>query len=161
MLNIQVKTTFPRINPTVLNTESVKLADRMAAIIVNEFKLSLISYGKIATGKTLQSVKAEFILDSPSRGYYVRHVVADKVWEFIQQGRKAGSKLPPEKALVEWFRANNIPQKAWFPIRLSIARRGIKSRDVQGRALKRSLPAISRAVENASREISKNLLTNA
>jgi hypothetical protein len=158
MIGITTQIHTPRLDLTVVNQEARRTADDIALHLQSQVKLALVRHKKIATGKTLQSVKIERTLDSPSRGVFLRKIVASKVWEFIQQGRRAGGKLPPESAMLEWFKALGIPKGAWFPIRLSIARRGIKPRKIRDKALRDARPYISARSSQAAQYIAKNAI---
>ena len=157
MLKYTAFTEFTPLQQSVVSDEASKLADDIARAVSNEFRLALVFYGKIATSKTIKSVAAEKILDSPTRGVFMRNVVASKVWEFIQNGRLAGKKLPPEAALLEWFKALNIPRRAWFPIRLSIARKGIKPRKLRERALREARQSITESSRLRTDNIKRRL----
>jgi hypothetical protein len=143
---LSFRTTFraPEFKIGAVNQNAAELADKVAETHANNLKIA------IASGKTLGSVHAEAILNSPSRGEFRRSIMAKSSWVYIQMGRRVGAKMPvhvvgtnsrgrpmfePLPAMLSWFRTLNIPRAAWFPIMRAIKRRGIKPRDIQKRAL--------------------------
>jgi hypothetical protein len=104
---------------------------KIAAIILN-FGKSIIKtiettfdrFNKNATGGTIQSLRQAitFEVSKPIE----LDILGDKTFEYIEQGRPAGSKLPPQGALLGWMRARGINLAAEFPIRRAIAENGIR-----------------------------------
>jgi hypothetical protein len=43
----------------------------------------------------------------------------------VEEGRRAGAKMPPQGALLPWMAAVGIPEEAEFVVRRAIARKGI------------------------------------
>lgn len=178
MLEARAVVITPAFKNKPVETESAKLAQELAALYANNFRLALITSKKVATAKTLQSVKIGKTLDSPSRGIFLRNVSAKKSWIFIQRGRRKGGKMPivkgkdgkfqPVPELLEWFAALNIPRKAWFPILRKIARDGIKPKNIQGKMMREARPrqaALAKATGNRIAKqlemtASRNVLTN-
>lgn len=158
MIKVDSQFRPPELDFKVLNRESKSAADDITQFLRRQFKLALIRNRKVVTGETLQSFEKEFVLDSPSRGIFLRRLIASKVFKFIEEGRKPGGKLPPEKPMIKWFRELNIPKKSWFPIRLSIARKGIKPRKIRQQAIKASLNYIHKRAGKAGVEISKTIV---
>lgn len=54
----------------------------------------------------------------------------------MDEGRKAGSKMPPQGALLPWMTAHDIPESAEFAVRRKIARDGIPAHPFVSRAHK-------------------------
>jgi hypothetical protein len=157
-----------RINHPVLNLAASTLADRLAASGVNAVKLALVQRGKVATANTLRSVRWRAGLFTPgvvSAGHR-REVVADRSWENIVSGRRAGAKMPirvsaqrgkrggklfePLPRMVAYFEAMGIPKNQWFPIMRRFSMRGIMPRPVHHDAhkiLKRSVRLHMEAVK--------------
>lgn len=158
MIGFDAITDIPKPDWKVIDREAKSLADDVSLHVQVQVKLALIRLRAIATGQTLQSVGTEKVLDSPSRAIYIRQIVAKETWRFIQSGRRAGAKMPPEAAMIPWFMALNIPRRAWFPIRLSIARRGIKPRNIVGKALREARPYIAARSKDAGRNIAAHLM---
>lgn len=157
MLDFQAEVNAPVIDWPLVNREAKSLADDLALHVQMQMKLALIRMGAVATGKTLRSIEKENTLDSPSRVMYMRNIVGSSVWQYIQMGRRPGGKMPPESAMLEWFKVFNIPRRAWFPIRLSIARRGIKPRKIIELGLRNSRPYIAARSQDAGRNIERGL----
>lgn len=148
------------------------LATRVAETHANNLKIALTRARAIATGKTINSVRMQFVLDSPARGEFRRAVTARDTWFYIMVGRRAGGKLPvhvvgtdakgkpmfePLPALQEWFQALGIPRPRWFPILWAIKRRGVKPRDIQKRMMRESRPRMFTLVAFYTEQIAKDL----
>lgn len=168
--DFKVITITPALSNRPVQIESARLAQRLASLYKNNFKLALINVGALATGKTLKSVVVGFTLDSPSRGLYRRNVSARRTWVFIQKGRKKGGKLPVRKVgdkyepvpeLKEWFLALNIPRNAWLPIMKKIVRDGVKPRDIVGRMMRTSKPRKGLLLKETARNIASELVKTA
>jgi len=97
-----------------------RFANRVIEIIKNIF----IAKGKNATGQTLGSLRADvtFEIDKAVE----LDIFGDKVFEYINDGRRAGAKMPPEGVLLNWMQARGIPESAEFAIRKAIAKNGIE-----------------------------------
>lgn len=54
----------------------------------------------------------------------------------VDQGRKPGSKMPPQGALLPWMAAHGIPESSEFAVRAKIARDGIPAHPFVSRAHK-------------------------
>lgn len=64
---------------------------------------------------------------------------------YIDKGRKPGARMPPQKPIEAWLKKKGIPLTASFPIRRSIAARGVKPKPF--------LDIIDSELENISNEI--------
>lgn len=103
-----------------------QLRNRLKAlgdVIIDIIKKVFIQRGKDATGKTLSSLRQETLFDVNSVAEL--NIYGSKVFEYIEQGRAAGSKLPPQGVLIDWMQARGIPLDKEFAIRKSIADNGI------------------------------------
>lgn len=173
MIGIKTDVIRPQVNANAIPRNAARAADEIAASIVNYVKISLTRNSKIATGRTLKSIAAERVLDSASRGMFIRHVVGSRSWLFIQQGRRAGGKMPvvrvsgvtkkggglfmPAPDLLRWFIAMNIPPARWFQIMRAIARRGIKPVNIRDRAVRESRQRIGEIAGDTARRIAAEL----
>lgn len=156
MFTYEAEVRYPNPDWPVVDREARKAGDDIALHLEVQLKLALIRAKAIATAKTLNSIKADRSSGAESTRFF-RKIVMSEVWKFIYFGRRAGAKMPPEKAMEEWFRALNIPKKAWFPIRLSIARRGIRPRKFIDVALRNAAPYVRDRSRLAGRNIADNL----
>lgn len=185
MFVAEVKFRGVRLDPRAVTRQASLLADKAAASLVNEVKLSLVSYGAIATGKTLRSVRASTGRNRPqalfgvaSTGTFRRSVLAAEGMKYIVSGRRPGAKMPiryvgqnqrggkvfePLPSLLEWFTALNIPREAWFPILRAISRRGIPPKPVPQRAVLAAMPNVRIHATAAARAIANTIVvrTNA
>lgn len=80
-------------------------------------------FGKDATGKTIQSLRSAVEFDLSKQAEI--DLYGAKWIEYINDGRPAGGKMPPQGVLVDWLRARGIALAAEFPIRMAIAENGI------------------------------------
>lgn len=158
MLDFEFKIIHPVFDWTVIQREARKLADDIALHVQSQVKIALIRASAIATGGTLKTVDTVSIPDFDSRLQFMRQIVGSRVIQFIESGRRAGAKMPPEAAMIPWFQALGIPKRAWFPIRLSIARRGIKPRAIREVAIRASRSYIAGRSSNAGMKIAGGLL---
>lgn len=156
----------PVLKADPIKFRSAQLAQEVGSLYANNLRLAIVRKKALATFKTLKSVAVENILNSGSRGLFIRHVTANRTWLNIQFGRRAGLKMPIKKVdnkfepvpeMVEWFLALNIPKAAWFPILRKIARDGIKPRDIQGYAMRQSRTRLSALAAQAGRDIAETL----
>lgn len=95
-----------------------------ATHVIEIVKSVFIAKGKNATGQTLASLRADvtFEIDKAIE----LDIFGDKTFEYIEQGRRAGAKMPPEGVLLNWMQARGIPESAEYAIRKSIAQNGIE-----------------------------------
>jgi hypothetical protein len=157
---------------TVVAQEGERLSKNMSDEYARQLRISLVRARKVATGRTLQSVRSERVLSSPSRMMFQHRVTASRSLIFIVKGRRAGAKMPvtvigtsatgrkifaPVAELVHWFLQLNIPSRAWFPIMRKIAKRGIKPVDVQSLALRRSQPRFTSLLQECVNRIRQRL----
>lgn len=173
MIGFKTDVLRPQVNALAIPRNAAKAADEIAQTVKNQVKLAIVRRSKIATGKTLKSIETERILDSPSRGMFRRHVVGARSWLNIQNGRRAGAKMPvrrisgamkkggglfvPLPEMLEWFLALNIPRARWFPILRAIKKRGIKPVDIRDRAVRESRQMIGGIAGKTARAIAKEL----
>jgi hypothetical protein len=85
--------------------------------VYNQFK-------KNATGGTIQSLKqaTEFKVGQSIE----LDIFGSKVFEYIEDGRPAGAKMPPQGVLIDWMQARGIDIAAEWAIRKSISIKGIQ-----------------------------------
>lgn len=170
MLSFQLPTITPALRTAPIMLICAQLAQSLGSSYANNLRTVIVRRRAIATGKTLQSVKNQLVLDSPSRGIFERNVTARRTWMNIQNGRRAGLKMPIKKVgnkfepvteMVEWFLALNIPKSAWFPILRKIARDGIKPRDLQNLTMRMTRPRLNALAAQAGRDIATALAQTA
>lgn len=95
----------------------------LASLSVKTIRKVYRDLDKNATGETSRSLSSstEFevsgIIDIEIRG--------SKVFDYNEQGRPAGAKMPPPGSLDKWLVARGIPLSADFAIRKSIGEKGI------------------------------------
>lgn len=112
----------------------------------------LKKYDKVATKLTLDSVEG---IISDSGNIIELCFYADKSWQYINDGRPAGAKMPPSvfssdgRRLKLWFDVKNIPLSADFPVRRKIANDGIKGRPITDEFIKDFLPYFENQVADS------------
>lgn len=157
--------------PQIVAVEGRKLVEDLGGEYARSVKRMIVAERAIATGGTLSSVKDELVIYSPSRAYFRRQVTSSRSFVWIQKGRKPG-KMPvkfvgadsngkkhfePLPDMLRWLTFFGIPEPLWMPIMRAIAKRGVKPRDVLGRALSRSKPRLETLVQAAAVRIVKRL----
>lgn len=80
-------------------------------------------FNKDATGSTIQSLNTAIRFDVQKAVQI--SVTGSKAFEYIEEGRPAGAKMPPQGALLDWMQSRGIPEAAEFAVRKSIAIKGI------------------------------------
>jgi len=125
--------------------------------MVRELKGILREKNKVASGKTLKSIKgiARFSFSKSSV-----EIAGDEALIFIDRGRKKGGKQPPIQSLLDWIRARGIKGKdragrfisdnsLAFLIGRAIVRRGIKPAKILDLFQKRSIQQLTRQLDKA------------
>lgn len=81
-------------------------------------------FGKQKTGKTLGSLyrNVKWIGEEAIS----LEVFGSKVFEYIEQGREPGAKLPPANVLLEFMKRVGIPREKEWGVRVNISKFGIK-----------------------------------
>lgn len=101
----------------------ILLAQEIIAVFINAYETILDREGKIATKQTIQSLLGESVVKEGSINIKITAAI---FLFYIEFGRRAGAKMPPEGALDDWYSAKGIDPKLDFVIRRAIARKGIK-----------------------------------
>jgi hypothetical protein len=173
MLAATAQVTFPKLDIMgALAIECPLIAQDIAEEHARQLKLALISSKKVASGKTLQSVTVGGSFDSGSRSIFKRRVLASRSWIFINDGRRAGSKMPvhqvgtgprggkifePLAEMLSWFLTLGIPKAAWWPIMAKIKRDGIKPVRIAEMSVKNSRPRTTHIIAYRARRIAERL----
>lgn len=170
MLDFKLQTIVPALQRDPIARASAELAQALGSMYANQLRTAIARKKAIATGKTLGSVKNELVVDSASRGIFRRAVTANRSWQNIQGGRRAGAKMPVRKVgsrfepfpeLVEWFQALGIPKAAWFPILRKIAKNGIKPRNIRDLAVRLGNQRLYQLSQNTGNKIAELLAKTA
>lgn len=120
-------------------------------IVIDIIKTIFVQRGKSATGSTLQSLRQETVFET-QQGAELK-VIGSKVFDYIESGRPAGSKLPPEGALISWMQSRGIPAEKEFAVRKSIAQKGIKPEPI----IELAFIQVQREAQSLSQEILNEL----
>jgi hypothetical protein len=83
----------------------------------------LRTQNKIATGKLEKSI--DYAVGKDGAGSYFIRLLAADYWIFVNDGRRAGAKMPPKEPIEAWMKVKGIDLKYSYPIRVKIARDGI------------------------------------
>ena len=135
----------------MFNQTQIKLS-RIKQTGVEVAQRLLRKYDKVATQLTLDSIEGVIV----ESGRYIELVFsADKAWDYINDGRRPGAKMPPSvlspdgRRLKLWFDVKNIPLSADFPVRRSIAKKGISAKPITQDFITEFLPIYEAAVADA------------
>lgn len=180
MFDITIKFPKIRLDHHIVNSEAIILADKTAETLKNEVKLAIVHFSAIASGGTLRSIQAKFIsnrLQQPfgvaSTGIFKRQIIGARSLHFIISGRKRGAKMPvrrigtgsrgggifePLPAMLAWFQVLNIPRSRWFPILRAIKVRGIRPKDVPGKAITAAQYNITGYKQAAAANIARGII---
>ncbi len=114
-------------------------------------KRVLVKSDKVATQETIQSLRQETIFNVIEDVEI--NIYGSKSFEYIEQGRAAGAKMPPEGVLLAWMASKGIPKEKEFAVRRSISVKGIEPVPV----IEMSFIEITREF---NQDVSENLLEN-
>ena len=107
-----------------MNSNLVTILNEIGAEIVEKYKQELINQDKVVTGKLYNSIdyKLEISRDSIKLIF-----VAEDYYINIENGRQAGSKMPPISKIREWCQFKGILDKNAYIIARSISLKGIRA----------------------------------
>jgi hypothetical protein len=99
-------------------------ADRAEQIVLDNWS----RLGKNATGQTASSLRNA--IEFTGTQTIDIDIFGSRVFEYSNDGRPPGSKLPPKGVLLNWMQARGIPEEAEYPIRRAIAVNGIEPSNI-------------------------------
>lgn len=107
-----------------MNSNLVTILNEIGAKIVEKYKQELLNQDKVVTGKLYNSIdyKLEISRDSIKLIF-----VAEDYYINVENGREAGSKMPPISKIREWCRFKGILEKNAYIIARSISLKGIRA----------------------------------
>lgn len=82
-----------------------------------------VKTGSFASGALFNSFRYEVTTSQDAERLTV---YADDTFFFVTGGRRPGGKMPPEQSIKDWIRLKGIEDSALWPIRRSIAEKGIR-----------------------------------
>lgn len=120
--------------------------ERCCNAMAERYKSILKSEGKYATGELVNSI--DCIAEIQGKWVIISYLVADH-WKYIENGRRAGAKMPPIDAIEKWIQIKNIVPKTdgtkapstrqlAFVIARSIAENGIPATKAMARSIESS-----------------------
>lgn len=107
-----------------MNSNLVAILNEIGAEIVEKYKQELLNQDKVVTGKLYNSIdyKLEISRDSIKLIF-----VAEDYYINVENGRQAGSKMPPISKIREWCQFKGILDKNAYIIARSISLKGIRA----------------------------------
>ena len=107
-----------------MNSNLVTILNEIGAEIVEKYKQELTNQNKVVTGKLYNSIdyKLEISRDSIKLIF-----VAEDYYINVEDGRQAGSKMPPISKIREWCQFKGILDKNAYIIARSISLKGIRA----------------------------------
>jgi predicted thioredoxin/glutaredoxin len=135
--------------------ELTKLLIKISEYAKRTYRQDLTDKYKIASGKLFNSIDYRLEVNETNVKLYF---VAEKYWINIEDGRKAGSKMPPISVIKRWIIQRGIVGRNGisndslaYLISRSIAKKGIKAqpflRNIK-KTLSEFIPEIKQALEN-------------
>lgn len=126
--------------------ETKKVLQLYSAVVVRAYQEELKKNKKIATGQTIASLQNTVVAIPLVLGF---EVTGDKVFDYIEFGRKAGAKMPPKGVLLPWLKAKGKSPKLEYIIRKSIATKGIAPVLISASIAKTIVPQMQLDIEAA------------
>ena len=142
------------INSSIQWTETTRVLNEFAQNIVETYKDKIQEY---SSGRLYKSIT--FKTSITGKGLQVTINLAD-YWQYIENGRRKGAKMPPIKAIKDWIEVRNIVPR---PVKLSsgkteiptieslayiiarsISRKGIKARPYMQESIDSNMDAFLR-----------------
>lgn len=105
-------------------TNLIKILNDIGNEITDNYKSELQKNKKIATGKLYNSIDYKIIKDDKSIKLIF---IAEDYFLEVEEGRKAGGKMPPLNKIKEWMRTKGIIKRDPYIIARSISLKGIRS----------------------------------
>ena len=129
----------------------LEMADIAYALVKNE--------PKVNSGRLRDSFNPE-VKETAFGTSYTLLMWAEDYFIFVDQGRKAGSKMPPLEPIRKWCRDKNIPESAAFPIAKKIAEEGIPATNISERMFKKAFKNVAyRKLEDGIGDYVDDLIT--
>lgn len=117
-------------------------AEKSGKRIQADMRTRLSKAKKIDTGRLYKAVAYRVVESGDTVSVEVGPRVGDPgiapIDVTVDEGRKSGSTMPPRGALLPWMGRHGIPERAEFPIRRAIGRRGIPATPFIDVSLERS-----------------------
>lgn len=105
-------------------TNLIKILNDIGNEITDNYKSELQRNKKIATGKLYNSIDYKIIKDDKSIKLIF---IAEDYFLEVEEGRKAGGKMPPLNKIKEWMRTKGIINRDPYIIARSISLKGVRA----------------------------------
>jgi hypothetical protein len=106
-----------------MNDDFLDFLDDIGEGLQSRIRAIINSKNKIATGKLEKSI--DYAIGKDGAGSYFVRLLAEPYWIYVNDGRRAGAKMPPKQPIDEWLKIKGIDLKYSYPIRVKIAKNGI------------------------------------
>lgn len=102
--------------------KTYKVLDEYGEKIVTDIEAILLKYNKRATGKLINSLDYDIVEDGDT---FTLVIEWEDYGKYVAEGRRAGAKQPPIKAIEEWLKVKRFKYNA-YAVSKSIKKKGIK-----------------------------------
>jgi len=108
--------------------------ERLGEDYIYELDQLLRSLGKVASGDLVRSLSTTLLKTGFGTRWTLK-IESEDYLIYVDEGRRAGARMPPVDPIRKWCRQKGIPEGAAFAIAKSIAENGIPATHVIERAL--------------------------
>lgn len=129
-----------------VNNDVKKAVELFGKDIISQIVVLLKDKDKEASGKLINSFNSTV---SSAVNQILLSIDAENYFKHVNDGREANKTPPPIDKIKEWTSLKNIPEKAAYPIALSISKYGIPSTDIIEQIIKDNQLKLEMKVEES------------
>jgi hypothetical protein len=129
--------------PHVIGDETFEGMSRTSTAVQQRARSNLQSAGAVDTHGLLDSIETHV-------GSWESEIIPTAPWAInVEEGRKAGAKMPPSDPIEAWMARHGIPLELSFVIRRAIGERGIPARPFLKPALEANRTKFEQEMQDA------------